>query len=115
MNALRGLALLLCLQLVGESAARLAGLALPGPVLGLLVLPLLLRSSRVREWVAPAAEGLLQHLSLLFVPVGVGVITHLGLVAAFGWQLALVVLLSTAVGLVVTATVTAWAWREEDS
>ena len=34
----------------------------------------------VREPVAACANFLLSHLSLLFVPVGVGVMTHLGLV-----------------------------------
>ena len=59
----------------------------------------------IREPVAAIAEMLLTHLSLLFVPVGVGVITHLGLVSQFGWQLLLVIVLSTWIGLAVTAVV----------
>jgi len=37
------------------------------------------------------------------VPVGVGVMTHLGLLAAFGGRVAAVIILSTWVGLWVTA------------
>lgn len=38
MNALRGLAWLLVLQLIGEVLARAFGLPLPGPVIGMLLL-----------------------------------------------------------------------------
>ena len=42
------------------------------------------------------------HLSLLFVPVGVGVITHLPLLGQYGGRMLAVIVLSTWVGLVVT-------------
>jgi holin-like protein len=59
--------------------------------------------------VAAAARALLAHLSLLFVPVGVGVVAHLGLVGELGLRLAIVIVLSTWVGMVVTALL-ARAW-----
>jgi holin-like protein len=105
MLALRGLALLLLFQAAGESLARLLGLPFPGPVIGLVLMLLALRWRVVREPAAAAAELLLAHLSLLFVPVGVGVITHLSLLSAYGLQLLLVIVLSTWVGLAVTALV----------
>jgi len=103
MDALRGLALLLLCQSTGEVAARGAHLPLPGPVLGMLLLLALLAWPVVRKPVGAAADVLLTHLSLLFVPVGVGVITHLAVIGEYGGRLALVLLLSTVVGLVVTA------------
>jgi holin-like protein len=48
---------------------------------------------------------LLTHLSLLFVPVGVGVMTHLELVATYGLRLGVALLLSTLIGLAVSAIV----------
>jgi holin-like protein len=105
MEALRGLALLLLCQSAGEAAARGLGLPLPGPVLGMLLMLALLAWPAVRAPVAAAADGLLQHLSLLFVPVGVGVITHVAIVAQYGLRIALVVLVSTLAGLAVTAWV----------
>ena len=105
MMALRGLALLLLLQAAGESLAHFARWPLPGPVLGLMLLLPLLAFAPVRVPVAAAAEGLLAHLSLLFVPVGVGVITHLDAIAAHGIALAAVLLLSTWIGLAVSALV----------
>ena len=69
MTVLQGLALLLLCQSLGEAAARLLHLPLPGPVLGLLVLVALLQVQRLRAPAGAAADALLQHLSLLFVPV----------------------------------------------
>lgn len=105
MTALQGLALLLALQAVGETLARGIGLSLPGPVLGmLLVLPLLAWPPAARR-VEAVATVLLAHLSLLFVPVGVGVVVHLQALLPYGWKLALVIVVSTAVGMTVTALV----------
>ena len=105
MDALRGLALLLLCQSAGEVAARGLHLPLPGPVLGMLLLLALLAWPPLRQPVEAAADAVLQHLSLLFVPVGVGVITHLGVVSQYGTRIAAVLLVSTLVGLAVTALV----------
>lgn len=102
---LQGLAWLLLAQSVGEMLARLSGLGLPGPVIGLLLMIGLLALRPVREPVSVAADGLLAHLSLLFVPVGVGVMTHVGLLEAYGLRMLLAILLSTWIGLAVTALV----------
>ena len=103
MDVLRGLAVLLLCQSAGEAVSRVAQLPLPGPVIGLLLLFALLQWPAVRAPAAAACEPLLQHLSLLFVPVGVGVITHLSLVAQYGARMAAAIVLSTWAGLAVTA------------
>jgi putative effector of murein hydrolase LrgA (UPF0299 family) len=108
MSALRGFAWLLALQTVGELLVKQSGLAVPGPVLGMILLLMALRWPSVQTAVASCAEFLLAHLSLLFVPVGVGVMTHLGIFNDFGWQIAVVLVLSTWVGLSVTALALRW-------
>jgi holin-like protein len=105
MTGLRGLAILLVLQALGEALTHALGLPIPGPVLGLVLLLAALQLAWVRTPVAAAAELLLAHLSLLFIPVGVGVITHLGLVAQYGLRLAAIIVLSTWIGMAVTALV----------
>ncbi|MBC7942232.1 MAG: CidA/LrgA family protein [Chitinophagaceae bacterium] len=105
MEGLRGLALLLLCQSAGELLARAFGLPLPGPVLGLLLLWGLLWWPPLRAPAAAVAEPLLTHLSLLFVPVGVGVVTHLALISQYGGRIALALVASTLVGLAVTALV----------
>lgn len=87
MQALRGLAWLLVLQSLGELMARGLGLPLPGPVIGMILLLVALRWARLREPVSGCADFLLSHLSLLFVPVGVGVMTHLSLVSQYGLRM----------------------------
>ena len=103
MLALRGLAWLLALQSAGEALAHFLHLPFPGPVVGMVLLLGGLRWPLVREPVAACAEFLLAHLSLLFVPVGVGVMTHLALVSQYGVRILVVIVLSTWVGLAVTA------------
>ncbi len=105
MIALRGLAWLLALQSLGELLSRGLSLPFPGPVIGMLLLLVVLRLPRVREPVAACANFLLSHLSLLFVPVGVGVMTHLGIIGQYGVRMLVVVTLSTWLGLGVTALV----------
>jgi holin-like protein len=105
MAALQGLAYLLLLQSAGELLSRGLGLPFPGPVVGMALLLPALYWVRVREPVVVCAEFLLSHLSLLFVPVGVGVMTHLSLVSQYGLRLGLVIVLSTWLGLATTALV----------
>jgi putative effector of murein hydrolase LrgA (UPF0299 family) len=105
--------LLLC-QLAGETLARGLSLPVPGPVIGLALLFLALQArSRFRPEGKPVAElpigivagFLLAHLSLLFVPAGAGIVRHAGAILQHGWGLAAALMLSTALTLVVTATV----------
>ena len=104
------LELLLC-WLGGEAIARITGLPVPGPVLGLLLLLgwLTVRGRRGRgaPAAAPVADGLLRVLPLLFVPAGVGVVAFLPLLRE-QWLPALVGLVVPLVAsLAVTGLVTA--------
>lgn len=105
MEALRGLAVLLLCQSAGEGLARITRAPLPGPVIGLLLLLVALNAPALRAPVAAIADALLAHLSLLFVPVGVGVMTHLALVAEYGLRMLAAIVVSTWIGLAVTALV----------
>lgn len=71
------LTLIFCCQLAGELLVAASGLAVPGPVIGMLLLfvGLLVRGS-VPEDLASVGDSLLTHLSLLFIPAGVGILLH---------------------------------------
>jgi holin-like protein len=72
------LATLLVFQLLGEALVRTLAVPVPGPVVGMALLLLLLVGCGRPGWRAQAhGATLLQHLSLLFVPAGVGVMLHL--------------------------------------
>ena len=106
------LSLILLCQLAGEVFVRGFGLPMPGPVVGLLLLLLLLlardrfvalaRGPLQQDGVENASRGLLAHLSLLFVPAGVGVVQKLDLVAEHGIAVAAVLAISVVVTLLVT-------------
>lgn len=106
------LAVLLLCQLAGEVIARLTGLPVPGPVLGMLILFVgLAVKGDAPGWLRDTATGMLQHLSLLFVPAGVGVMLHLGRLQA-EWPAILVALVvSTWLTIAVTAAVMRIATR----
>ncbi len=113
MQALRGLAWLLAFQSAGELLARGLRLPFPGPVIGMILLLPALRWQLVREPVNVCADFLLSHLSLLFVPVGVGVMTHLSLVSQYGFRILVVIVLSTLAGLSVTVLTLHWLGRRK--
>jgi holin-like protein len=108
-------AILLGCQLAGEILARGLRLPMPGPVIGLVFLLAGLALFARRELTSPQAisdthlgrttTGLLQNLSILFVPAGVGVIDHLDLLSRYGLALAVSLIVSTALTLAVTALV----------
>lgn len=98
-------ALLVC-QLIGEVIARGLGLPLPGPVIGMaLLLMVLVVRKHEPPALAQTCDGLLQHLSLLFVPAGVGVLVYLRLIADQWFAILAALIGSTVLGLIVTALV----------
>ncbi|MDB4022205.1 CidA/LrgA family protein [Litorivicinus sp.] len=100
--------LLFC-QLAGEVIARAFDLAVPGPVIGMgLLLAILLYRSNVPEHLDSTATGILSHLSLLFVPAGVGVVAHLG-VLGNEWQAILGSLVGSTIA---TVLVTGWVLQK---
>lgn len=106
MQFLNGITLLLVYQLVGEVTVRLLGVPIPGPVLGMVMLfiTLWIRGS-TPESVETASTGLLSHLSLLFVPAGVGMMAHFSRIADEWLPITLALLLSTVITMVATALV----------
>ena len=115
MQALRGLAWLLAFQSIGELLARGLSLSFPGPVIGMMLMLGALRWQVVREPVEVCASFLLSHLSLLFVPVGVGVMTHISLISQYGFRMLAVVVASTLAGLLVTVTTLHWLRDRRDT
>lgn len=106
MAFLNGITILLIYQLVGEVTVRLLALPVPGPVLGMVMLfATLLVRGRVEEPMADAANGLLSHLSLLFVPAGVGMMVHFGRIADEWLAISLTLVLSTVLTMAATAAI----------
>ena len=98
-----GLTWLLCCQLVGEVLVRATDAPVPGPVVGMVVLLVVLRVRRSADDapVVRAADGLLSHLQLLFVPAGVGVVGYLAVLRADAVPIAVAMVGSWLLGLAV--------------
>ena len=100
------LALLAC-QLVGEFLVDAVALPVPGPVVGmvLLLVVLLIRRPGNDNSTVRAADALLRHLQLLFIPAGVGLIAYLRLIGAQWWPIVAGIVASWLIALLVTSLV----------
>lgn len=103
------LTLIFSCQLVGELIVAAFGLSVPGPVLGMLLLfcGLYLRGS-IPQQLDQAAGALLSHLSLLFVPAGVGIIVHARLVGEQLLPISVALVVSTVLTIAVTGMLMRW-------
>jgi holin-like protein len=106
---------LLGFQLAGELIVRLTGVPVPGPVLGMVLLAAFfaLRGG-VPEELRKAASVILQHLSLLFIPAGVGLMLHAARIEAEWLAIGAALLGSTVLSLVVTVLVFRAFARSDD-
>lgn len=101
----RGFAILLLVQFVGEMISRGLKIPVPGNVIGMGLLLLALLAGVIRlEWVEEAADLLLSHLALFFVPAGVGVMVYFELIGR-EW---LPIVVATVVSTFVVMAVTGW-------
>ncbi len=111
---LKAITLLLLFQLIGETIVMLFRLPVPGPVIGMALLfgVLVLRDGASTE-LRNTAQSLLQHLSLLFVPAGVGVMLHFQRIADEWLPILIALPVSTFATIAVTALVLRGLQREE--
>ncbi len=96
--------ILLVYQLVGELIVLSLDLPVPGPVVGMLLLLLSLMIKNPFAAQLEVSTGfLLSHLSLLFIPAGVGVMVHLVRLQQEWLAISIALIVSTVLGLLVTA------------
>ena len=82
---LKNIFIIFLYQLVGESIQKYFLLNIPGPVIGLILLLItfifLGKKSknivRLKKKISETANQIINYLSLLFVPIGVGVVMHI--------------------------------------
>ncbi|MGH1440116.1 MAG: CidA/LrgA family protein [Cellvibrionaceae bacterium] len=130
MAFLNGLSILLIFQLVGEAVSLFFSLSVPGPVIGMLLLFISLlvfyqiknrkasnrktpkehehsdnaHSPPLNQDLKNSATAILSHLSLLFIPAGVGLIVHINRLENQWFPIVTAILL----GSIITMATTAW-------
>src|SRR6056300_1327905 len=85
LKMLKNIFIIFLYQLVGESIQKYFLLNIPGPVIGLILLLItfifLGKKSkdivRLKKEISETANQIINYLSLLFVPIGVGVVMHI--------------------------------------
>ena len=98
--------LILACQLIGEFAVTTLAIPFPGPVVGMVLMFLfLLLKGSVPEQLSSVSATLLDNLSLLFVPAGVGVMVHFKLLGTDVWPISIALVVSTLLTVAVTALV----------
>jgi holin-like protein len=104
MKFLNGLTLLLVFQLIGEVCSAMLEIPVSGPVIGMLLLFVSLFFMDIKGGAKSAVEhsslAILGHLSLLFVPAGVGLMIHFDRVIDEFLPLGVSVLLGVIISLV---------------
>ncbi|MEQ5802226.1 CidA/LrgA family protein [Halomonas sp. H10-9-1] len=101
-----GMSVLLACQFLGELLARGLTLPIPGPVIGMVILLVgLMVRGKVPTSLRLTGEGLLNYLTLLFVPAGVGLMVHFALIGRDLLPILVTLVVSTAL----TLAATAWA------
>ena len=90
-------------QLAGETITAWFGLPLPGPVCGMaLLFAILMIKGAVPVEIGKVGDTLLQHLSLLFVPAGAGIMMHFHRLEADALGLGTALIVSTLATIAVT-------------
>ena len=105
MKHLRQLAIILAAYFLGVILQWALNLPIPGTVLGLIILFLALSLGIVKtEMIEDVCDVLISHMSFLFVPAGVGLMTALGLLSGKLIQFFIIIFISTSVVFIVTAS-----------
>jgi len=111
---LRAIFIIFFFQLVGEAVKKLFEINIPGPVIGLTLLLLTLIILRrfkkgkikdLKDDVTNTGNYILSYLSLLFVPIGVGVVMHLAFLEKNLINVIFIIFLSTVLTIGFTAYV----------
>lgn len=96
--------ILLAFQFLGEMLTRFLGLPIPGPVIGMMLLFFtLIQFPRLLAKLEHAAMAMLQHLSLLFIPAGVGIMVSVSQIGDHWLAILVSMVASTVLTMVVTA------------
>ena len=98
---LDGLLILLAFQFAGELLVQTLNLPLPGPVLGMVLLLMALTTrAALLQRIAPAANLLIGNLTLLFFPIGIGIVLEWDRYAEHGLALLVSIVFCTVLALV---------------
>ena len=110
---LRSLFIIFFFQLLGEAIQKFFEINIPGPVIGLILLLLVfiffiknaLPFRKIKKEISETSHQIINYLSLLFVPIGVGVIMHINYLGDNLFKILAIIIIGTLSTLVFVAYV----------
>ena len=106
MKILRQMALLLLIVFIGDILNKVFGIPIPGNILGMILLLVALITGIIKlDQIEDISKFLLDHLSFLFIPAGVGLLAVTGVLKDSWYFLLLIAIITTILVMAVTALV----------
>jgi len=111
---LRSFFIILLYQLVGETIQKFFNIIIPGPVIGLVLLLITFifikkfkdkKVLQIKKDVIKTGNIIVSHLSLLFIPIGVGVVMHISYLGENLFQVFAVIIIGTLLTVAFTAKI----------
>lgn len=111
---LRSFFIILLYQLVGETIQKFFNIIIPGPVIGLVLLLITFifikkfkdkKVLQIKKDVIKTGNIIVSHLSLLFIPIGVGVVMHISYLGENLFQVFAVIVIGTLLTVAFTAKI----------
>ena len=111
---LRSFFIILLYQLVGETLQKFFNIIIPGPVIGLVLLLITFifikkfkdkKVLQIKKDVIKTGNIIVSHLSLLFIPIGVGVVMHISYLGENLFQVFAVIVIGTLLTVAFTAKI----------
>ena len=98
---------ILLFSIIGEVLSTGLNLPIPGSIIGmvLLFLALKFRIIRLRQ-IYDAGQFLIENMTILFLPAGVGIMSHWDAIAKYWWQIIVITVLAIVVNIAVIGFVT---------
>ena len=110
---LRSLFIIFFFQLLGEAIPKFFEINIPGPVIGLILLLLVfiffIKNAspfrKIKKEISETSHQIINYLSLLFVPIGVGVVMHINYLGDNLFKILAIIIIGTLITLVFVAYV----------
>ncbi len=98
---------ILLFSIVGEFLSTGLNLPLPGSIIGMVLLFLALKFKLIRlRQIYDAGQFMIENMTILFLPAGVGIMSHWDAIAKYWWQIIVITLLAIVVNFAVIGFVT---------
>lgn len=114
MDIIRQITIIFFFTFLGDGIQKLTNLAMPGSIIGLLLLFLSLKTKLIKlEDIQKTGSFLQKNMAILFVPVSVGLLNYLDVLKMHGLPLLIIIFISTAITYVLTAKFSEYSITKE--